>query len=60
MLVLSRKLGQGVTIAGDIKITVLTLRGGQIRIGIEAPRDMTILRSELLEDGDEKHPTSAD
>ena len=37
MLVLSRKQGQSIFINGDIQITVVSIRGSQVRIGIEAP-----------------------
>lgn len=47
MLVLSRKSDETIVIAGDIRITVLSVKGNRVRIGIEAPRDMPIRRSEL-------------
>jgi len=50
MLVLSRKAMQSVTIGSDIKITVIRVEGNQVRIGIEAPNDVRILRGELLDD----------
>ncbi len=49
MLVLSRKLLQSIMIGPDIKITIVKVERNQVRIGIEAPRDVTILRDELLE-----------
>ncbi|MDR3619750.1 MAG: carbon storage regulator [Paludisphaera borealis] len=49
MLVLSRKSMQSVTIGSDIRITVIRLEGNQVRIGIEAPRDVRILRDELVD-----------
>ncbi len=49
MLVLSRKLGQAIFINDDIQITVLSIRGSQVRIGIEAPASMVVLRDELCE-----------
>ena len=55
MLVLSRKTMQSVTIGSDIRITVIRLEGNQVRIGIEAPRDVRILRDELV-DGYEEAP----
>jgi carbon storage regulator len=55
MLVLSRKSLQSVTIGDDIRITVIRLEGSQVRIGIEAPRDVRILRDELV-DGYEESP----
>ena len=47
MLVLSRKEGESVTIDGNITVTVFRLAGGRVRLGIEAPKDVSILRSEL-------------
>ncbi len=47
MLVLTRKLGEKLYIGNDIVITVVEIRSGQIRLGIEAPRDIEIMREEL-------------
>jgi carbon storage regulator len=49
MLVLSRKPLQSIMIGPDIKITVVKVERNQVRIGIEAPRDITILRDELAD-----------
>lgn len=49
MLVLARKLGQTIKIGQDIKIQILEVRGGTVRIGLDAPRDVVILRGELEE-----------
>lgn len=49
MLVLSRKPLQSIMIGPDIKITIVKVERNQVRIGIEAPRDVTILRDELIE-----------
>ena len=49
MLILSRKIGQRIVIAGDIEITVVDVRGEQVRIGITAPRSIAVHRKELLE-----------
>lgn len=48
MLVLSRKSGQRVLIGGEIAVTVVKISGGGVRIGIEAPAEMPIVREELL------------
>ena len=50
MLVLSRKTGDSIQIDGEIRITVLGLEGNRVRLGIEAPREVAIMRSELLLD----------
>jgi carbon storage regulator len=47
MLVLSRKLGQRFQIGGDIKVTIVKIDRNSVRIGIEAPDDVTIHREEL-------------
>ncbi|MEI7832075.1 MAG: carbon storage regulator [bacterium] len=49
MLVLTRKTGQSIVIDGGIEITVLEVRGGQIRLGISAPTEIKVNRKELLE-----------
>jgi carbon storage regulator len=50
MLVLSRKRSEQIVIGSEIRITVVKLEGSQVRIGIEAPPDLTVLRAELLGD----------
>jgi len=47
MLVLSRKLGEEIMIGGQIKVTVLKVQGGRVRIGIDAPESVRVLRKEL-------------
>ena len=47
MLVLSRKLKEEILIGENIKITVLKVKGNTIRLGIEAPRDVHVLRGEI-------------
>jgi carbon storage regulator CsrA len=49
MLVLSRKQTQELRVGNDITITVLEVRGNVVRLGIQAPRDVRILRGELTE-----------
>jgi len=51
MLVLSRKLMERIIIDGGISITVVRLEGNQVRLGIEAPRNISVVRAELLPDG---------
>jgi carbon storage regulator len=48
MLVLSRKKMERVMIGGNIVVTVLEIRGEKVRLDIEAPADVEILREELL------------
>ena len=47
MLVLSRKQNQEIVIGDNIKITVLKIKGNTIRLGIDAPRDVKVIRGEL-------------
>ncbi len=47
MLVLSRKLGQSLLIGKDIRIKVVEIRGQQVRLGLEAPDDVPVIREEL-------------
>jgi len=47
MLVLSRKVNEQVIISDNIRITVVSIRGNQVRIGFEAPPDVPIFREEL-------------
>ncbi len=47
MLVLSRKPGESVTIGDEVRITVLSISGKQVRIGIEAPSDIAVHREEI-------------
>ncbi len=50
MLVLSRKPREAIRIGEDVLITILEIKRGVVRLGIEAPRDVSVLRSELLEE----------
>lgn len=47
MLVLSRKIGERIWIGDDIAVTVVRITGGGVRIGIEAPNEMPVVREEL-------------
>ena len=47
MLILSRRLGESVTIGDDIVVTVVGISGGQIRLGISAPKAVRVLREEI-------------
>ena len=49
MLVLSRRADESLYIGDDIKITVLDIRGGQVRIGITAPDTMKVHREEVYQ-----------
>ena len=49
MLVLSRKANQSIQIGDDVVVTVVRIAGGEVRIGIEAPPHVPIIRRELTE-----------
>ena len=48
MLILTRKIDQGIIIAGNIEIRVLGVQRDRVKIGISAPRDIPVLREELV------------
>lgn len=56
MLVLSRKPGERILIGEDIAVTVVRIGPNTVRIGIDAPRDMNIVRDELCKSGDASPP----
>jgi carbon storage regulator len=47
MLVLTRRVGEGIVITGDIQITVLAITGGRVRLGIAAPESIHVNRHEV-------------
>ena len=49
MLVLTRKIGDSILIGDSIKIQVVNIKGCQVRLGIEAPKETKIFRQEILE-----------
>jgi carbon storage regulator len=59
MLVLSRKKGQSVIIHENIEITVLEVEGDTIKLGIAAPKDVQIVRKELLSSVEESNMEAA-
>jgi len=48
MLVLSRRVGEEIVIAGDIHVTVVAIKGNQVRLGVTAPASVPVARLELL------------
>jgi carbon storage regulator len=49
MLILTRKLGESIKVGDDIKITLLDVKGKYIKIGIEAPRNVSVHREEVYQ-----------
>lgn len=49
MLILTRRAGETVMIGSDVTITVLGVKGNQVRIGIDAPKDVAVHREEIFE-----------
>ncbi len=50
MLILSRKTNQKIRINDDIELTIIDVRGDQVKIGINAPRSVKVFREEVYED----------
>lgn len=63
MLILTRRVGETVVIGEDIVVTVLGVKGNQVRIGVKAPRDVAVHREEIFErikrEGDEDDVSAA-
>lgn len=49
MLILTRKVNESLMVGDDVTVTVLGIKGGQIRIGISAPLDVAVHRQEVFE-----------
>ena len=49
MLILTRKVNESLKLGDDVTVTVLGIKGGQVRIGISAPRDIEVHRQEVYE-----------
>jgi len=60
VLILTRRPTQTVAIGNDVTITVLEIRGRQVRIGINAPRGITVLREEIVEKARTRRTPDAD
>jgi len=59
MLVLSRRKGESVIIGDGIKVTVIDVRGDQIRLGIDAPRSISVHREEIYQQVLEENAAAA-
>lgn len=60
MLVLTRKKGQSIVVNDNIEITVLDIQGDQIRIGIEAPKEISVHRKEVYLEIQEENRKAAE
>lgn len=59
MLVLSRHVGESIVIGDDVTVTVLEVRGDVVRIGVDAPRSVSVNRAELLKELEETNIEAA-
>jgi carbon storage regulator len=50
MLVLSRKIGESISIGQDISIEIVAIEGERVRVGIQAPKEVRVFRKELLKE----------
>lgn len=49
MLILSRRVGETVVIGNDVRVVILGLKGNQVRIGVDAPKNVAVHREEIYE-----------
>jgi carbon storage regulator len=49
MLILTRRVGETVVIGDEVTVTVLGIKGNQVRIGVKAPKNVTVHREEIFE-----------
>ena len=49
MLILTRKVGESLLIGDDVSITILNIRGNQVKIGVQAPKDVSVHREEIYQ-----------
>lgn len=64
MLVLTRRVGEKIQIGAEVFVTVLGIKGNQVRIGIDAPKEINIVRTEIIpkleKDGKEVYTEKTD
>lgn len=49
MLILTRKIGESLLIGDNVEITVLSIRGGQVKLGVKAPKEISVHREEIYQ-----------
>ena len=59
MLIITRKKGESLMIGDDIEITISKIEDGSVKIGIQAPKEVSILRKELLEEKKNENKNAA-
>ena len=59
MLVLTRRIGESITIGSDIAVVVVGVNGKQIRIGVSAPKDIAVHREEIYEKIQREHASES-
>jgi carbon storage regulator len=60
MLILTRRVGETVMIGNEVTVTVLGVKGNQVRIGINAPKNVAVHREEIYERIKAEHPNGQD
>ncbi|MFP5413631.1 MAG: carbon storage regulator CsrA [Gammaproteobacteria bacterium] len=59
MLILTRRVGETIVIGDDVTVTVLGVKGNQVRLGVNAPRDLPVHREEIYERIQQEHQAAA-